>query len=95
MMKTMSQSEYNKQFEQDWNEWREMMKSLSPLTEMQVRAGASYSLSKDMAEMGCEGEGIGSSDINHSMFGIWKSCGKDKDMYVKECVDLYEERINA
>lgn len=92
MMKTMTATQYHKQFEQDWNEWREMMKSLSPLTQMAVRAGASYRLSREMEGTGC---GIGSSDINHEMFGMWKSNGKDKDAYVQECVDLYEERINA
>jgi hypothetical protein len=29
------------------------------------------------------------------MFGIWKGNGKDKDAYVQECVELYEERINT
>lgn len=92
MMKTMTATQYHKQFEQDWNEWREMMKTLSPLTQMAVRAGASYRLSREMEGTGC---GIGSSDINHEMFGIWKGNAKDKDAYVQECVDLYEERINA
>jgi hypothetical protein len=45
-----------------------------------------------MEGTGC---GIGSSDINHEMFGIWKGNGKDTDAYVQECLDLYEERINA
>ena len=91
MMKTMTQSDYNKQFEMDWNEWREMMKTLSPLTEMQVRAGASYRLSRELEGTGC---GIGSSDINHEMFGIWKSNAKHTLAYVQECLDLYEERLN-
>jgi hypothetical protein len=92
MMKTMTATQYHKQFEQDWNEWREMMKTLSPLTQMAVRAGASYRLSREMEGTGC---GIGSSDINHEMFSMWKSNGKDKDAYVQVCVELYEERINA
>jgi len=92
MMKTMTEKEYHKQFEKDWNEWRETMKSLPPLTEMQVRAGASYKLIRELEGTGC---GIGSSDINHEMFGIWKGNGKDTDAYVEECLDLYEERINA
>lgn len=91
MMKTMTQSDYNKQFEMDWNEWREMMKTLPSLTEMQVRAGVSYRLSREMEGTGC---GIGSSDINHEMFGIWKGNAKDTDAYVQECLDLYKERLN-
>ena len=91
MMKTMTQSDFNKQFEMDWNEWREMMKTLSPLTEMHVRAGASYRLSRELEGTGC---GIGSSDINHEMFGIWKGNAKDTHAYVQECLDLYEERLN-
>jgi hypothetical protein len=93
-MKTMTASQYQKQFEKDWNEWREMMNTLSPLSKMQVRFGASHSVLKTMKSMGCEEHGIGSSDINHEMFAIWKSCGKDKDLYIKECENLYEERIN-
>jgi hypothetical protein len=92
MMKTMTEKEYHKQFEMDWKEWQEMMKTLPTLTRMQVRSGASYRLNRELEGTGC---GIGSSDINHEMFGIWKGNGKDKDAYVQECVELYEERINA
>ena len=91
MMKQMTEKEYQKQFEADWKEWQEMMKTLPSLTEMQVRAGASYRLSSELEGTGC---GIGSSDINHEMFGIWKGNAKDKDAFVQECLDLYEERIN-
>ena len=92
MMKTMTATQYQKQFEMDWKEWQEVMKSLSPLTQIQVRSGASYRLNRELEGTGC---GIGSSDINHEMFGIWKGNGKDTDAYVQECVELYEERINA
>ena len=90
-MKTITQNEYNKQFETDWKEWQEMMKTLPTLTQMQVRSGASYRLSRELEGTGC---GIGSSDINHEMFSIWKGNKKDKDLYVQECVELYGERIN-
>ena len=92
MMKTMTEKEYHKQFEMDWKEWQEMMNTLPTLTQMQVRSGASYKVNRELEGSGC---GIGSSDINHEMFGIWKGNGKDKDAYVHECVELYEERINA
>jgi hypothetical protein len=92
MMKQMTATQYQKQFEIDWKEWQEMMKTLPTLTQMQVRSGASYRLNRELEGSGC---GIGSSDINHEMFGIWKGNGKDKDAYVEECLDLYEERINA
>ena len=92
MMKQMTEREYQKQFETDWKEWQDMMKSLTPLTQIQVRSGASYKLSRELEGTGC---GVGSSDINHVMFGIWKGNKKDKDLYVQECVELYEERINA
>lgn len=92
MMKTMTAKQYHKQFEKDWNEWREMMQTLSPLTQLHVRTGASYNLSRELEGTGC---GISSSDINHEMFSIWKSNNKNKHSYVRECVDLYEERINA
>lgn len=90
-MKTMTAKEYQKQFETEWNEWRDMYRSLSPLTQMHVRAGASYNLSRQMAGSGC---GIGSSDINHEMFSIWKSVNKDVNSYVSTCAELYMERIN-
>lgn len=92
MMKTMTAKQYQKQFEADWNEWREMYRNLSPLAQQQVRAGASYSLSKEMGGSGC---GISSSDVNHEMFSIWKSVGKDVDFYISTCAELYMERINA
>ena len=91
MMKQMTEREYQKQFETEWKEWQEMMKSLSPLTQMLVRSGASYRLNKELEGSGC---GIGSSDINHEMFSIWKGNKKDKESFVQECEDLYEERIN-
>lgn len=91
MMKTMTAKQYQKQFEAEWNEWRDIHQSLSSLKQSQIRAGASFSLSKMMEGSGC---GIGSSDINHSMFALWKSVCKDKDAYVKEGVNLYLERIN-
>jgi hypothetical protein len=46
-----------------------MMKTLPTLTQIQVRSGASYRLNRELEGTGC---GIGSSDINHEMFGIWK-----------------------
>lgn len=92
MMKKMTAKQYQKQFEKDWNEWREMMKTLSPLAQQQVRSGASYNLIKEMEGSGC---GIGSSDINHEMFSIWKSVGKDLEHYIQACYELYLERINA
>ena len=91
MMKQMTATQYQKQFETDWKQWQEMMKSLSPLTQMQVRSGASYRLCRELEGTGC---GIGSSDINHEMFGIWKGNAKDTYTYVQECLDLYEERLN-
>jgi hypothetical protein len=90
-MKTMTEKEYHKQFEMDWKEWQEMMNTLPTLTQMQVRSGASYKLNRELEGTGC---GIGSSDINHEMFGIWKGNGKDKDAYVEECLEFYEVRIN-
>lgn len=92
MMKTMTARQYQKQFEKDWNAWRDMYSNLSPLTQQHVRAGASYNLSKQMAGSGC---GISSSDINHEMFSIWKSVGKDLEHYIQACYELYLERINA
>jgi len=92
MMKTMTAKQYQKQFEADWNEWREMYKNLSPLVQQHVRSGASYNLSKEMAGSGC---GISSSDVNHEMFSIWKSVNKDVDSYISTCAELYMERINA
>lgn len=92
MMKTMTAQQYQKQFEADWNEWRDMYKNLSPLTQQHVRSGASYNLSRMMEGSGC---GIGSSDINHEMFSIWKSVGKDIKAYIEACYELYLERINA
>ena len=77
----------------EWGEWSDMHKSLDSDMQWKVRAGASYKLSKEMKSMGCEGEGIGSSDINHSMFGIWKSVGKDKKAYIDECIELYSQRL--
>ena len=91
MMKQMTATQYQKQFETDWKEWQEMMKTLPTLTQMQVRSGASYRLCRELEGTGC---GIGSSDINHEMFGIWKGNAKDTDTYVQECLDLYEERLN-
>lgn len=92
MMKTMTAKQYQKQFEAEWNEWREMYKNLSPLAQIQVRSGASHRLSKHMEGSGC---GISSSDINHEMFNIWKDSGKDVDTYIGTCAELYMERINA
>lgn len=87
----MTAKQYQKQFEADWNEWREMHQSLSALQQSQIRAGASFSLSKMMEGSGC---GISSSDINHSMFALWKSACKNKKAYIKEGTNLYLERIN-
>jgi len=92
MMKTMTAKQRQKEFDTEWSEWRTMYNNLSPLTQMHVRAGASYSLSKMMEGSGC---GIGSSDINHEMFSIWKSVGKDLEHYIQACYELYLERINA
>lgn len=91
MMKKITAKEYNKQFESEWDEWRTMHRSLSELQQSQIRAGASFALSKMMEGSGC---GISSSDVNHSMFALWKSTCKDKKAYVKEGISLYEERIN-
>lgn len=92
MMKTMTVKQRQKQFETDWNEWRDMYNNLSPLAQTHVRAGASYNLSKMMEGSGC---GISSSDINHEMFSIWKSVNKNVDDYIDACCELYLERINA
>lgn len=78
-------------FENEWNKWRDMHQSLSSLEQSQIRAGASFSLSKMMEGSGC---GISSSDISHSMFSLWKSVGCDKKAYIKEGINLYVERIN-
>jgi len=91
-MKTMTAKQRQKEFETEWNEWRDMYRNLSPLVQTHVRAGASHSLSKMMEGSGC---GISSSDINHEMFSIWKSVNKDVDAYIDVCCELYEERINA
>lgn len=77
-------------FENEWNDWREMHQSLTVLLQQQIRAGASYSLSREMEGSGC---GISSSDINHSMFNIWKSVGKDKQAYIDEGINLYGQRL--
>ena len=92
MMKTMAAKQYLKQFKTEWNEWREMYRNLSSLTQTHVRAGASHNLSKRMAGSGC---GISSSDVNHEMFSIWKEAGKDLGTYIERCYELYLERINA
>lgn len=78
-------------FESEWNEWREMHQSLTALQQQQIRSGASFSLSREMTGSGC---GISSSDINHSMFDLWKSVGKDRKAYINEGVNLYAERLN-
>lgn len=90
-MKKRTAREYQKQFESEWEEWRTMHQSLSELQQSQIRAGASFSLSKMMEGSGC---GISSSDISHSMFALWKSSCKSKEDYVKEGYNLYLERIN-
>ena len=68
-----------------------MYRSLSVLEQQQIRAGASYNLSREMAGSGC---GISSSDINHAMFELWKNMGKNKKAYVNEGKNLYAERLN-
>lgn len=78
-------------FENEWKEWRDMHQSLTVLQQQQIRAGASYSLSREMAGTGC---GISSSDINHSMFQLWKDMGKEKKAYIDEGINLYAERLN-
>lgn len=78
-------------FEGEWNQWRDMYKSLTALQQQQIRAGASFILSREMAGSGC---GISSSDINHAMFELWKNVGKDKKAYIEEGMNLYAERLN-
>lgn len=77
-------------FENEWNEWRKMHRTLTVLLQQQIHAGASYSLSREMAGSGC---GISSSDVNHSMFNIWKSVNKDKQAYIDEGINLYSQRL--
>lgn len=43
-----------------------------------------------MAGSGC---GIGSSDINHAMFALWKEHGQDLQAYMYAGLELYGERI--
>lgn len=77
-------------FETEWNEWRDMHQSLSILLQQQIRAGASFKLGQEMAGSGC---GVSSSDINHSMFNIWKDVGKNIEAYIEECTNLYAQRL--
>lgn len=78
-------------FKNEWNEWQNMHQSLPILQQQQIRAGASFKLSQEMEGSGC---GISSSDINHSMFDIWKSVGKNLEAYINECIELYAKRLS-
>lgn len=74
----------------EWKEWENMHKSLSILQQQQIKAGASFSLSKKKKSSKA---GIHSSDINFSLFNIWKNVGKDIKAYIEEGINLYAQRL--
>ena len=80
--------------ENEWGEWQRAHQSLDTEIQWRVKRGAAYRLLNDMKSMGCEGEGIGSSDVNHSCFNMWKSNDKKVRAYMHEGLNWYGEEIN-
>lgn len=77
-------------FEQDWKQWQDVMNSLPVEIRANCRSAGAYSIIKSgMLPDGC---GISSSDINHELFGIWKSCGKELPSFLVEMVELLNSR---
>jgi len=77
-------------FIQDWEQWADMMNSLPFEIRANSRSAAAYSIVKSgMLPEGC---GISSSDINHELFSLWKSSGKDFATYISTLVELLASR---
>ncbi|NBW58517.1 hypothetical protein EBR43_12245 [bacterium] len=74
----------------DWEKWSDMMNALPLQIRVNCRSAGAYSIMKSgMLPEGC---GISSSDINHELFDLWKSCGKDLASYITVIVELLESR---
>ena len=82
----------NENFEAEWQECFTWCKSLDEANRMRLRRYAADSIVSRYRERGIEDADVGSSDVNHEIFSIYRSTKGDIHQIILDMVDFYADR---